>query len=527
MKSQKNKTAFFLLVSFLLGSISVFAQQSNNNDCERIPVRITLLHVNDVYQFVPVQGGTRGGLARLMTLRKQAVKENPNTLFLMGGDTVSPSVESITYKGAQMIDAWNTVGLDYAVLGNHEFDFGAEVLQQRMKESKFVWLGANVLDKTTGKIFANTPPFVIREFGGVKVGIIGLVLPETQTTSKPGANVQFTGFCETAKRIVPEIRKQGANVVVGLTHLSMAEDKELARCAEFDLILGGHEHTLLQSSSNGTPIFKMTADAREMGKFNLNINRQTGKLESLDWEIIPVNQSIPDAPEFAAITDKYKDLIAKLSVKVGETGVRLNALSEDNRQRETNVGNFVGDAFRAATGADAALVNGGSVRADLNFEPGVLTERDVLSILPFGNEVVKIEISGAVLRQALEHGVARSAEDNEPGRFPQVSGIRYAFDASKPAGSRITEVSINGKPLEGQRTYTLALTKYIQEGGDGYEVFKNAKILTPPGQARKDNEILRAAIAAAKTPITPQVEGRIRRLDTKRDESSLNCPTVK
>jgi 5'-nucleotidase len=271
----------------------------------------------------------------------------------------------------------------------------------------------------------------------------------------------------------------------------------------------------------------MSADAREMGKFNLNINRQTGKLESLDWEIIPVNQSIADAPEFAAVTDKYKDLIAKLSVKVGEAGVRLNALSADNRQRETNVGNFVGDSFRAATNADAALINGGSIRADLNFEPGVLSERDVLSILPFGNEVVKIEVSGATLRQALEHGIARSAEDNEPGRFPQVSGIRYAFDASRPANSRITEVSVNGNPLDEKKIYTLALTKYVHEGGDGYAMFKNSKILTAPGQTKKDNEILRAAIAKSKTPIAPQVEGRIRRLDTKMKDSNLNCPINK
>jgi 5'-nucleotidase len=380
------------------------------------------------------------------------------------------------------------------------------------------------LDKTTGKTFADTPPFVIREIGDVKIGIAGFVLPETQTTSKPGANVQFNNFCDTAKRIVPEMRAKGANVIVGLTHLAMAEDKELAKCAEFDLILGGHEHTLLQSSSAGTPIFKMSANAREMGKFNLNVNRQTGKLESLDWEIIPVNQTVPEDSEFALVADKYKDLLAKLSAKVGETAVVLNAISADNRQRETNVGNFVTDSFRQALNADAALMNGGSVRADLHFEPGVLTERAVLSILPFGNQVVKIEVSGARLRQALEHGVARSAEDNEPGRFPQVSGIRYTFDAAKSAGNRIVEVSVNGKPLEDKKTYTLAVTKYIAEGGDGYEIFKTAKVLTAPGQEKKDNEVLRAAIATSKTPIAPKTEGRIKRLDAKKDDSVSNCP---
>jgi 5'-nucleotidase len=524
MKSQKLNIGFFLLFSVILGSFSVLAQQAASNPaCET--ARVTLLHVNDVYQFVPAEGGARGGLGRLLTLKKQAVKENPNTLFLMGGDTISPSVESITYKGSQMIDAWNAVGLDYAVFGNHEFDFGPDVLKQRMAESRFQWLGANVLDKTTGKTFADTPPFVIRNIGGVKIGIIGLVLPESQTTSKPGENVQFTGFCDVAKKLVPEMRAKGANVVIGLTHLAMAEDKELAKCAQFDLILGGHEHTLLQSSSAGTPIFKMTADAREMGKFNLNINRQTGKLESLDWEIIPVNQSIPEDAAFAVINDKYKDLLTRLSQKVGETAVVLNALSADNRQRETNVGNFVADAFRDSTGADAAIMNGGSVRADLHFEPGVLTERAVLSILPFGNQVVKIEVSGKTLRAALEHGVARSAEDNEPGRFPQVSGIRYTFDASRPAGSRMVEVTINGKPLDAQKTYTLALTKYVAEGGDGYEMFKTAKVLTAPGQDKKDNEVLRAAIAA-KTPIAPQTDGRIKRLDGKKDGGNQNCPII-
>ncbi|HYP50458.1 MAG TPA: metallophosphoesterase, partial [Pyrinomonadaceae bacterium] len=169
MKSQKIQFAFCLFISILFASFSVFAQQTSNPACDA-PTRVTLLHVNDVYQFVPVEGGARGGLARLLTLKKQAVKENPNTLFLMGGDTISPSVESITYKGSQMIDAWNTVGIDYAVLGNHEFDFGPDTLRQRMSESKFVWLGANVLDKTTGKTFADTPPFVIREMGGVKIG---------------------------------------------------------------------------------------------------------------------------------------------------------------------------------------------------------------------------------------------------------------------------------------------------------------------------------------------------------------------
>src|SRR5262245_2976800 len=131
------------LVLVSLAIISIAAQQ--NTDCN---VKVTLLQVNDVYQFAPVDRGTKGGLARLLTLRKAAQERNPNTLFLLAGDTISPSVESITYKGAQMIDAWNAIGLDYATFGNHEFDFGPDVLTQRVAESKFGWIAANVIDRS-------------------------------------------------------------------------------------------------------------------------------------------------------------------------------------------------------------------------------------------------------------------------------------------------------------------------------------------------------------------------------------------
>src|SRR4051812_6986122 len=175
-------------------------------------VRVTLLQVNDVYRFTPADRGARGGLARVSTLRKEIMAKSPNTLFLLSGDTISPSVESLTYKGAQMIDAWNAIGLDYSVFGNHEFDFGPEVLKERMKESRFGWLGANVIDKKTGKTFADTPPYVIREFEGIKIGIIGMVLPETKVTSRPGPDVEFQSPCEVARKLVPLMRSRGANV---------------------------------------------------------------------------------------------------------------------------------------------------------------------------------------------------------------------------------------------------------------------------------------------------------------------------
>src|SRR5678815_697263 len=156
MYARRTALALVLFVAVF----SVAAQEKSQ--CN---VKVTLLQVNDVYQFAPVDQGKAGGLGRVLTLTKAIRQQNPNTLFLMAGDTISPSVESITYKGAQMIDAWNAVGLDYATFGNHEFDFGPDVLRERIKESKFGWVAANVIDLKTGKPFGDVPSYVVREFG--------------------------------------------------------------------------------------------------------------------------------------------------------------------------------------------------------------------------------------------------------------------------------------------------------------------------------------------------------------------------
>lgn len=507
--------AALILAAFLTRPAFNVAQ--SQTEC---PVKVTLLQVNDVYQFAPVDNGTRGGLARVATLRKKIMAESPHTLFLMAGDTISPSIESNTYKGAQMIEAWNAAGLDYATFGNHEFDFGPDVLRQRINESKFKWLAANVIDKQTGKLFADTPEFIIREFDGVKIGMFGILLPETVQTSRPGPNVEILAPCETANRVIPKIREAGAQVIVALTHLSMAEDKELARCSGVDVIIGGHEHTLLESMAGHAPIFKMTADAREMGRIDLNIDKKTGKLESIDWKVIQVTSEYAEDPGFAAIHAKYGSLLASLKRRVGRTTVELDMKSENVRTRETNMGNFISDAYRRSTAADVALVNGGSIRADALIKPGVLTKRDVLSILPFNNKVLKIQIPGSTLRAALEHGVASIGVESQPGRFPQVSGVKFSYDASRKPGERITNITVNGRPLVDQQMYSLAATSYvIKDGGDGYTMFRDAKVLIGPDQAPTESEILQKAITLAR-PIAPKVEGRVTRVDAPKSETS-------
>src|SRR5689334_1250118 len=217
----------------------------------------------------------------------------------------------------------------------------------------------------------------------------------------------------------------------------------------------------------------------------------------------------------------YHGLLDEHATQDGHTNVALDARSLESRTRETNVGDFVADAFRKSTSSDIGFMNGGSIRADNVIGPGKLTMRDVLSILPFKNKLVKIEVTGATLRAALEHGVSRSAEDSQPGGFPQVSGIQFSFDASRPPGARLVDVKVNGVPLDDAKKYTLATTTFIAlDGGDGYSMFKGSPVIIPPERAPIDVDAVRKAIGVR--PIAPKVEGRIKRLDVAQ-KSGANC----
>lgn len=511
--TQQSARRIPILILVCVAFLGGLQAQTKSQKTAARQVRITLLQLNDVYQLSPVDKGKNAGLARVATLRKKVLAESPNTLFLLAGDTISPSVASTIFKGAHIIETWNAMGLDYACLGNHEFDFGDEVLIERMKESKFTWLAANVMDRRTNKTFNNTQPFVIRELDGVKVGLFGLLTTDTNESSKPGKDIRFVDPILAARNIVRQMRAKGAQIIIAVTHLTMSKDKELAATGLADVIVGGHEHELLQSLAGRTPIFKWGADARILGRIDLHVNAATGKLTSLDWAGIPVTDATPDDPTVASIVAGYESKVSmEMDKPIGRTSVELDGRSIANRTGETNLSNYVADVFRQATGADIGFSNGGGMRANKVFAIGSLTKRDVLSMLPFENPVLKIEITGAAFKAALENGISQVVEESESGRFPQVSGVQFEFDGRKPVGSRVVKVTINNQPLDEKKTYTLATTGYIADGGDGYVMFRSGKRLIAAESSQLDSLVLTNAIQAA-GEIAPKIEGRIKRLD--------------
>jgi 5'-nucleotidase len=395
------------------------------------------------------------------------------------------------------------------VFGNHEFDFGPDILKARMAESRFSWLGANVRLKSNNALFANTLASEIRVFDGVKVGFLGVVTASTATSSRPGPDLRFEDANFEARREAGRLRTKGAVVVVALTHQDLAQDRKLAETGAVDIILGGHDHVPMQSLTGRTPIFKAGSDSRLAARVDLFIDKDSRRLTHSDWEMLPVDTALPEDPDTAKVVAGYE---AKLSVlldmPVGESSVLLDARQEANRSRETGLGNWLADIYRTRTGADVAIVNGGSIRSDATYGPGKLSKRDILSILPFENPIVKLDVSGKTLRAALEHGLSQIHESKESGRFPQVSGLGYVYDARQPVGKRLTQVTVAGVPLDDQRRYSLALAAYLAKGGDGYEMLKGQPFLISPENAL--SEIAEAIEAlAAGSPIAPKVEGRI------------------
>jgi 5'-nucleotidase len=470
----------------------------------RVSAPLTILQLNDVYSTVPVDG--RGGLARVATLKDDLIKAGRMPLMLLAGDFLSSSVASTIFQGEQMVAALNAAGLDVATLGNHEFDFGVEVLLRRMREARFSWVVSNVVDEATGLPIGGASPYLVRQIGSLRVGILGLCLTAEEGILRSRlAGIRLIDPVEAAARFLPELKKANVDVVVALTHLTYAEDRALAdRFPEIDLIVGGHEHFPIAAFHNRTFISKSGSDAKSVAR--IEVNRTAGGSVERFYELVPITNAIAEQPATAAIVTAFEDKLgAELDRPIASTRVALDGVTVRLRASETNLGNLTADAIRADASAEVAIVNSGGIRGDRVYEAGRLSRRTLLEIHPFGNVVCKLAVPGAVILAALNHGVTRLPV--AAGQFPQVSGVAFKVDAAAAPGARVRDVVVNGAPLDLNRTYTVAIPDFLLEGGDGYVMFGGQKVLI-------DAELGTLMVTAleryvANREIAPAIEGRI------------------
>jgi 5'-nucleotidase len=474
------------------------------------PVRLTFLQFNDHYVLEPAdRAGQKGGMARIATLVARTRQESPHTLLALAGDTISPSIMSAVLRGEQMVAAWNLLGLDVATFGNHEFDFGPPTLLARMRESRFVWVSSNVVDRATGGPFGGARVTHRVERDGVAVGFFGLTVADTPQTSSPGPGVEFRDPIASAREVVTALRAGRPPIVVAVTHQDMPADERLAReVPGIHLVIGGHEHDPLENVVGETLITKAGADGVFVVRVDLQATRD-GTVLARQHRFVPITPELPEDPAMAALIARYQSRLSEaLDVRIGETAVPLDARNAALRTSETNAGNLITDVMRARLHADVAFMNGGGIRGNQLVPAGPLTRRDINALLPFLNVLVMLEVPGKVLLEALERSV--SAYPRESGGFLQVSGLSFVFDPARPPGQRVQRVVVGGEPLEPERRYKLATNSYTAGGGDGYAILATAKPLVFPEDGPGLAETLLEAIERAGV-IAPATEGRITR----------------
>jgi 2',3'-cyclic-nucleotide 2'-phosphodiesterase (5'-nucleotidase family) len=480
------------------------------------PLTLTIVHVNDWDRMDDDRG--MGGAAKIASVvkdeRARAEADGGLAIVTFGGDMISPSLLSGIDKGAHMIDLANAVGIDVAVLGNHEFDFGPEILIKRLAESKTRWLAGNVAYK--GKSgFPGTAATWMTEKAGYKIGFLGLVTPEAMQISSAGEDVVIGPPEDAGAILAAELKKAGADIVIAITHDGLAADLELLRAVkDIDVLLGGHDHLLTAWYDGRQAVMKAGSQGGFVGVLDLAIDRTEGRRgPALAWTpsyTLASTAAVEPDPEVAAKVAAYKGRLDKeLGQIIGTSTTELDTRRSSVRAVETAFGNLVTDAMRIATKSDAAITNGGGIRGDKQYPAGVrLARKDVLTELPFGNKTVKLSMTGAQLLQALEIGV--SQVESSKGRFAQVSGLSFVYDAGKPVGARVKSVKIGDAPLDAAKTYTVATNDFMARGGDGYDVFRAAKVLIDANSATLMATQVINHIAAAGT-IAPKIEGRITR----------------
>ncbi|WP_126664180.1 bifunctional metallophosphatase/5'-nucleotidase [Haloterrigena salifodinae] len=439
-----------------------------------------------------------------------------NALVVGNGDDLHTSVESSVFDGGHIVSLFNAAPLEYDTYGNHEFDNGPASLRENVADSEFTWVSANVCDERTGDVFAaedGAERYAVEEIGGVRFGITGLAPADTPEVSSVGDHVDVLEPETAAADVVGELRDEGADVVVLLSHLASPVAEDLVAAVDgIDVAVGDHAAVVRDEpmAVNDTVVSLVGDEFDYVGRLDLEVGSDglvDHSFRRFDLAELVENGDVTPHEEVQSLLESYEaDLEAELDVVIGETTEPLDVRTETVRREESNFGNWLTDVVRADLEADVALQNGGGIRSDELYPAGDISRRTIVDILPFPNRTVKLEVSGATLREAIELGVSAVAEGH--GRFSQVSGMAYAYDPNAPAGERVAAISVGGEPLETDATYELATNDFVAGGGDGYEMFADSDVLVPADEGTLLSALAIEAIQEAEV-IGPETEGRI------------------
>lgn len=576
-----------------------------------VTYKLRIVHTNDHHARIepardvsisasPATTRNLGGVARRKTMidarKASAIVNGEEFMLIDAGDVFQGTLYFNKFQGQADLRFYNLMGYEAMAIGNHEFDSGQQTLVDFIKGANFPIISANIDAQPAsllGAIAADVADpaadkwgkRVIITKGAKKIGLFGLTPPDTGILSSPGAGVTFgADLAGIAQAQINALKAEGADIVIGLTHIGYDEDKKIVPLVSgLSAIIGGHSHTPLRPTGDTTP----AGGTPIAGPYPTIVNDKDGKPVPIvtDWEwgkwlgditlgfdetnavsvlagsvepvwadglgVPPNQQDKPPKPQRALITGEgadvgadptfqsiietdYQPAVLALEQQViGSTAVLLDGERPNVRNRETNLGNLITDAMIERTkssGTLLAITNGGGIRASIKgpSAPALtdpVTVGEVLTVLPFGNTIALVTLTGAQVIAALENGVSQvnlTTPSSSAGRFPQVGGLRFVWDTKRPVGSRIVSVMVQKvtpsaqsadaivyEPINPAGTYRVATNNFMLTGGDGYSVFAQGSNRVDTGLVMADEV---AAYITAKSPVTQGNEGRITRV---------------
>lgn len=493
--------------------------------------KLTILHTNDFHaRFEPISkydgpcsaedntaGSCFGGSGRLMTAISEARARTDNSILVDGGDQFQGTLFYTYYKGALAAEMMNQMGYDAMTVGNHEFDDGPEVLRGFMDAVEFPVLMSNADVSGEPLLADKMAKSTVIERGGERLGLIGLTPQDTDELASPGPNVIFTDPVQAVQGEVDKLTAMGVNKIIVLSHSSYAVDQKVAaETTGVDVIVGGHSNTLLSNTNDraegpyptmvgNTAIVQAYAYGKFLGELNVTFDDAGDIVQAVGEPIIMDALVTEDADTVARISEAAKPLEEIRSKVVAETPEAIEGDRSVCRAQECPMGNLIAEAMLARVadqGIQVAIQNGGGIRASI--DAGDVTMGEVLTVLPFQNTLSTFQVTGATIVEALENGVSQVEEG--AGRFPQVAGLSFAFDGKAEVGNRVSDVMVDGSPIDMDKLYGVVSNNYVRNGGDGYAMFRDAQNAYDFGPDVAD---VTADYLAANAPYKPYTDGRI------------------
>ena len=497
-KTLKKLIALTVLTVFMLTAVSA----------SDLTGKTVILHSNDVH-------GAIAGYANIAQLRNEYEAEGAEVILVDAGDFSQGTTYVSTSKGFDAITMMNAAGYDVATLGNHEFDYGYAQLKSNLEKAEFQVICADVFDESGNTIY---PAYTIITTGsGMKIAFIGFETPEAQTKANPALIKGLTFLAEdelyaVAQENIDKVKAEGADLVIALSHLGVDAESEPNRSVDlyahttgFDFIIDGHSHTVMTEGENGEPIQSTGTAFANIGV--IVIDNETKTIEENFLRSVSHDEdgtTVYDITNDIAVSGYAQEIMDRVNgeynIVFAESLVDLNGERDPgNRTEETNLGDLVSDAIMwtvlkdegslsVDTANAVAIVNGGGIRASIN--SGSITKKDVNTVLPFGNTITVVYVTGAELLEALE--ASTYCTPTAVGGFPQVAGIEFTVDTTKaydsnaetyPASTyygpasidRVTINNVNGREFDENATYAVITNDFMAAGGDTYYAFASSE----------------------------------------------------